>query len=287
LSCNFFATAIAEPTPVATPATEPIKAQATESANQPEPVLKLKAGQPLVAGMQTEDIVATYDVALARAQVAAYPESPEASFVLAVALTRTSMVEEALQQVRKARRLAEKQGGPAYFDHMISQYEDMLKSYPKDNQVRYGLVSSIAQTPDAKTPNPKTKDAQARAQNTSANPDTISVISKQTPAALSGLPPSVVPQVKSYYQAALHNLDELLVQEPSDMWARAYRAYLQGEYSGDLKNSMDVWQACLKMAPANPAAYFFLGQGYLRQGNFKECLQNISKAVALREMPLQ
>src|SRR5277367_4502097 len=107
---------------------------------EPEPSLKLKPGEPLVAGMNTEDIVATYDVALAKEQVAAYPDSPEASFVLAVALTRTSMVEEALQEVRRARRLAEKQGGPTYFDHMISEYEEMLKSYPKDNRVRYGLA---------------------------------------------------------------------------------------------------------------------------------------------------
>src|SRR5580698_6460323 len=64
-----------------------------------EPALLLKPGKPLTAGMQTEDITATYDVALARQQVAAYPASPEASFVLAVALTRTSMVEEALQEV--------------------------------------------------------------------------------------------------------------------------------------------------------------------------------------------
>ncbi len=102
--------------------------------------LLLKPGQTLIGGMKTEDIIATYDVQLAKEQVAAYPDSPEASFVLAVALTRTSMVEDALKEVRKARKLAEKQGGPAYFDHMIAEYEEMLKSYPNDNRVRYGLA---------------------------------------------------------------------------------------------------------------------------------------------------
>jgi hypothetical protein len=112
----------------------------TETITTPTPKLLLKPGQPISVGMQTEDIVATYDVDLAREQVKAYPDSPEASFVLAVALTRTCMVEQALHEVRRARKLAENKGGPAYFDHMISEYEEMLKSYPNDNKVRYGLA---------------------------------------------------------------------------------------------------------------------------------------------------
>src|SRR5262249_23027265 len=112
----------------------------SQPANEAVPKLLLKPGQPIVSGMQTEDIVVTEDVQLAKEQVAAYPESPEASFILAVALTRTSMVEEALKEVRLARKLADKQGGPAYFDHMIAEYEEMLQSYPDDNRVRYGLA---------------------------------------------------------------------------------------------------------------------------------------------------
>src|SRR6516164_6256763 len=108
--------------------------------NDPAPKLLLKPGQPVAVNMQTEDIAVTEDVNLAKEQVAAYPESPEASFILAVALTRTSRVEEALKEVRRARKLADKQGGPAYFDHMIGEYEEMLKSYPDDNRVRYGLA---------------------------------------------------------------------------------------------------------------------------------------------------
>jgi cytochrome c-type biogenesis protein CcmH/NrfG len=34
--------------------------------------------------------------------------------------------------------------------------------------------------------------------------------------------------------------------------------------------------------PNNPAPYFFLGEGFLKQGNLKECLRNVSKAIALR-----
>ncbi len=286
-----------------------------ESTSTVSPRLLLKPGQPLVAGMQAEDIVATYDVPLAREQVAAYPDSPEASFVLAVALTRTSMVEEALHEVRRARKLAENKGGPSYFDHMISEYEDMLKSYPNDNRVRYGLawayyMKAYVLTHYAKSVvsgkpvvgksgiNDPQSGITASGQNwhnvwvkslsVPANNAKAEVNSNGTYKSISfrqDLPPEIVPQVRNYYESALGNLDDLLVREPNDMWARAYRAFLYADYTGDLSQSMDAWKTCLTMAPNNPAAYFFLGESYLQKGNLKECIHNISKAVALRGLP--
>ena len=255
--------------------------------------------------MQTEEIVATYDVPLAREQVAHFPDSPEASFVLAVALTRTSMVEEALHEVRRARKFAENKGGPAYFDRMIGEYEEMLKSYPNDNRVRYGLawayyMKAYVLTHYAKsapklagqTTSVSSPDWHANWVNTIAGgkeanvPESLTdgktyVSSRIWP----DVPPDLVPQIKYYYQCALAKLDDLLASEPSDMWARSYRAYLYSEYTGDLQQSIEAWKNCLTLDPKNPAAYFFLGESYLQQGNLKECLHNISKAVALRSMP--
>ncbi len=127
------------------------------------PRMILKPGKSLSIGMTTEDIICTNDVDLARKQRESYPDSPEASFIYAVALSRTSHVEDALKEVRRARRLAEKQGGPGYFDKMIETYENMLTYYPNDNQVRYHLAwayymkayvlakySHLANTPQAK-----------------------------------------------------------------------------------------------------------------------------------------
>ena len=45
---------------------------------------------------------------------------------------------------------------------------------------------------------------------------------------------------------------------------------------------MKVWAKVQKENPTNPAAYFFIGEGYLKKGNLKECLSNVSKAIALR-----
>jgi tetratricopeptide (TPR) repeat protein len=259
------------------------------------PKLLLKPGQPLSSNTDTEDLVATYDVNLARQQVAAYPDSPEAGFILAVALSRTSHVEEALQEVRRSRKLAEAKGGPIYFDKMISSYEEMLKNFPKENQVRYGLAWAyymkaylLAKYSRRQAQPVKSTTPQAAKPS---NPWELAA-ALGTTGALSEMPhiqgaldradSSQVPQIKKYYEAALKNLDDLLAQEPGDIWAKTYRAFLKAEYTGNLPEAMAAWQACQAEAPDNPAPYFFLGEGYLRQGNLKECFANISRAISLR-----
>ncbi len=126
----------ASPNTTSTPEQPP--AEAAPQARAPRVIWK--PGFELSAGTDADDLVPTDDVELARKQVAAYPDNPEAGFILAVALTRTSRVEEALQEVRRARKLAEAKGGPAYFDKMIASYEEMVKHHPKENRARYGLA---------------------------------------------------------------------------------------------------------------------------------------------------
>lgn len=289
-----------------------------------------KPGVEITVGTATEDLVPTDDPALAKKQAEAYPESAEASFIYAVALTRTSRVEEALKEIRRARRLAEKDGGPAYFDKMILQYEDMVKNYPDENRVRYGLawayymkayliarqskkeqeylekLKQAAAAQSAKNSNTAGNDNNAAAKSNSSSPNWLNAWAvpympkdkdgngiklpelktgadaPHIKGALEQAAPSVVAQVKSYYQSALSNLDELIRRKPDDVWAIAYRAHLNLEYTGDLDSSMSVWKDCAQRFPNNPAAFFFLGEGYLKQGNLKECLANISRAIALR-----
>jgi tetratricopeptide (TPR) repeat protein len=103
------------------------------------PKVMIKKGQPIEINSFVEDIQPTDDVELAKEQALHFPDSAEASFILAVALTRTSRVEEALAEVRRARRLAQAEGGTAYFDKMIKSYEDMLQN-AEDPRVRYSLA---------------------------------------------------------------------------------------------------------------------------------------------------
>jgi tetratricopeptide (TPR) repeat protein len=300
----------------------PAPQSGTTDGDKPQTAQKIivKPGIPITVTTQTEDLVPTDDPDLAKKQVDAYPDSAEASFIYAVALTRTSRVEEALKEIRRARRLAEKDGGPQYFDKMIASYEEMVKNYPDENRVRYGLawayymkaylvarqskkqqeylekLKQAAQAKDAGA-NKDGKSAAPGWLNAWATPympkdkdgNPIKIPELKTGAdathikgALEQAAPSVVPEVKTYYQSALKNLDELIKRKPDDVWAIAYRAHLNLEYSGDLDSSMAVWKECAQRFPDNPAAYFFLGEGYLKQGNLKECLSNISRAIALR-----
>lgn len=127
---------------VAAPATSAPGPSTSTAGGEPAAVPKvlLKPGQPLVLQESTEDLQPTDDVNLAKEQVDAYADSPEAHFIYAVALTRTSRVEDALREVRTARRLAMAKGGYSYFDSMIKSYEELLANVPDDNRIRYGLA---------------------------------------------------------------------------------------------------------------------------------------------------
>ncbi|MFA7339630.1 MAG: hypothetical protein WC028_22805 [Candidatus Obscuribacterales bacterium] len=306
----------------------PAESKPETKASTAEPALSnqwlIKPGQSISVSMATEDIVCTNDLALAKKQREAYPDSPEASFIYAVALSRTSQVETALQEVRRARKLAEKDGGPAYFDQMIASYEKMLTYYPEDNQVRYHLAWAyymkayllakysgqaagqnpkyaewIAQAKKPADPSPAiTTVASTTVASTTdaAKPESTEKVPVQAVASpsqtlgnltqirkdMSQVSPDAVPQVKRYYELALGKLDDLLARQPDDVWARVYRAHLQAESSGNIDQAIVEWQKVKEASPLNPAAYFFLGEGYLKKGNLKESLTNVSKAIALR-----
>lgn len=309
-----------------------------------------KPGQTLSVDTDVEDIQPTDDINVATKQMQAYPDSPEASFIYAVNLTRTSRVEEALKEVRRARKLAEGKGGPAYFDKMIDTYEVMLKNFPQEDRVRYHLAwayymkayliakyskrsalwkkanpelaakiaaqaqaaqaqaqgqapAAVAAAAPSATPGatPAASAAPTAVPPPSIKPDTSSVgqllnavagLANGTvttdklriPSAMESCEPQDAPEVKRYYEAALKKLDEMLVNKPHDVWAIVYRAHLKAEYTGNLEEAMNTWRNCKQKYPNNPAAYFFLGEGYLRQGNLKESLNHVSKAVALRAL---
>jgi tetratricopeptide (TPR) repeat protein len=309
-------------------------AAAKEDPNTPAPKVIWKPGQTLETTTDTEDIVATYDIDLAQKQVAAYPDSAEAAFILAVALTRTSRVEEALKEVQHAQKLAGAKGGPAYFDKMIASYEKMLTGYPDDNQVRYGLAWAYymkayllgqhsRNVARFKKANPEWAAQQAAAAATASgaattssavakpvdntnkqvvkalqggNPmDALTAIAASAasgkttnlphiPGGLENVEPQDIPTIKAQYEKALGMIDEILKRDPKDVWTIVYGAHLRAEYTGDLESSMRIWRVTADKNPNNPAPFFFLGEGYLKQGNLKESLNNVGKAIALRAL---
>lgn len=259
---------------------------------------------PIELGTDTEDIKITSDLALAREQVVHFPASAEAHFVLAVALTRTSQVEEAMSEINSARRLSQMQGGAKYFQDMINEYEEMLKRTPEDNRIRYQLAwayymkayllteyskSKHGWQPDwvkqvikeeADKSDPKNDDEKSATLTEAQNESVLKPMERVTAKAA----PEALPAIKLYYQKALGKLNEILASDPNDIWTQIHQAHLKAEYTGDLDSAMSVWQSCSEKDPNNPAPYFFLGEGYLKKGNLKESLRLISKATALRAL---
>lgn len=280
-------------------------------------MVTVEAGKPTVitADTNTEDIICTNDADLALKQTLAFPDSPEASFIYAVALSRTTRVEDALKEVRRARRLAEAQGGPKYFDEMIETYEKMLTYCPTDNQARYHLAWAyymkayvlakysqsdkykawVEQAAQVKTPDQvNTPDQVKTSDETKIAPDntdnkpvdltqSIGAVNK----VMKSVPPHIQPAVKSNYALAMQKLDEILATQPDDMWSRIYRAHLMVEAGGDIDAAMAEWQAASLANPNNPAPYLFLGEGYLKKGKLKDSMANISKAIALRAVGMK
>lgn len=276
---------------------------------KPLPKVTLKPGNALSIDAGFEDIVCTNNVTLAKQQRDNFIDSAEASFIYAVALSRTCAVEDALKEVRRARRLAEKEGGPVYFDKMIASYEKMLESYPDDNQVRYHLAwayymkayvlakystpkNGQAVHPAYKAWVDEAKKETEKENSESPNKDGVATAAAITQAAppslphikrtIEGVAPEVVPQIQKYYALAMQKLDQVLAANPTDVWSRIYRAHLAYEASGDMSASLKEWTLARDQNPMNPAPYFFLGEGFLKQGNLKECMLNVSKAIALR-----
>ena len=260
-------------------------------------------GAPIELGTDTEDIKITSDIALAREQVVQYPASAEAHFVLAVALTRTSKVEEAMSEINSARRLSQMQGGAKYFQDMINEYEKMLERTPEDNRIRYQLAWAYYMKAYLLTEYSKSKygwqpdwvkqviqeegdkshsslKVEAGEEKVDSNSSVLKPMERVTLKAA----PEALSVIKLYYQKALGKLNEILAADPNDIWTQIHRAHLQAEYTGDLDSAMSVWQSCCEKDPNNPAPYFFLGEGYLKKGNLEESLRLISKATALRAL---
>ena len=104
-----------------------------------------KAEEPLMISTNTEDISLTNDIEVARAQVEKYPDNVEAHFNLAIALSRTSYVEDSIKELRKTKKLIRKPENEGLIEKKITEYKEILKDHeddPKLNNIRYRLAFS-------------------------------------------------------------------------------------------------------------------------------------------------
>lgn len=263
-----------------------------------------KPGVILTGTAGTDALNPTCDLSLAAQQAAQYPSSPEAAFIYAVALTKSSQVEQALKQVRTARNLARATGDANYFNRAVTQYEQSLAAEPDNECIRYGLSwayymqaylfaeearkqRTMQQMMAGQMPRKRSKlnsqllgGASILASViTGTRPDSSAL--PHIPGALEDVPDWSVAQIKIYYQKCLNQLDEVIKRNPKDPWPAVYRAHVGEEYDGDHQKALTRLVALKKQFPQNPAAAFFLADAYARNGNFAAGASSLGQALEM------
>lgn len=218
--------------------------------------------EPIQLNTETEDIALTDDINIARAQVTKYPDNPEAHFNLAIALSHTSYVEDAIKELRKTKILIRKKENNGLIDNKINEYKEMLRLRNDEesvslNNIRYRLAFSHYLKAYLITKEiEKTKKR-------------LLSIDKN-------------PEIKENLELSTYYFKELLKLNPKDEWAKVYYAFILAEQMGEINNAKNLWDEVTKEFPNNPAPYFFLGELNIKEGNLKEGLQKIAKAILLR-----
>ncbi len=217
-----------------------------------EAITTIQLPPPISAGISADDLVLTDDISVAEAQAKAYPNNPEAHFLLAIAYTRTPYLEKAYHAFRRAKKLMKhSEGGYKNLDQKIQEYEAMTLYRADDPLVLYRLAFGYF-----------TKGygiQEDYIQNTDEQPEI-------------------------YYQKAEETLRRLIAVHPDDIWARNYLGFLLINMNEDqhLSEAIRLWEESITVDPKNPGAYILLGEAYLKQGNLKKAVEYGAKGLESR-----
>lgn len=243
-------------------------------------ILEAKCEDPLHISTETEDIALTDDINIAKAQVLKYPDNPEAHFNLAIALSHTSLVEEAIKELRKTKKLIRKTGGVVIIDNKINEYKEMLKNHetnPTLNNIRYRLAFSHYLKAYLISKDIK-KNEESKSKKSDKNSSSINLFNKAL------LISEKNPLIKENLDLSTSYFKELLKLNPGDTWAKVYYAFILAEQMDEITKARELWTEVTKQDPNNPAPYFFLGELHIKEGKLKEGITEISQALLLRSL---
>lgn len=208
-----------------------------------EPAPAVPARKPIQATVDSESLTLTNDVAVAEAQARAYPDDPEAQFLLAMAYSRTPYLEKSFAAFKKAKKLIKTSpGGYADFDAKIAEYERMLAYKPDDPLVLYRLGFGYF----------------VRGYGVQEG----YIKNSEQPAA-------------SYYAKAEETFHHLLAVRPDDIWALNYLGFLlvDQDEAHNLDKATALWERSVTINPVNPGAYLLLAEASLKRGNLKKAME--------------
>lgn len=233
--------------------------------------------EPLKISTETEDISLTDDINVAKAQVEKYPDNPEAHFNLAIALSRTSLVEEAIKELRKTKNLIRKTGSTEIIDKKIVEYNEIIKNSEDStlNNIRYRLAFSHYLKAYLKN-----KDLEKKEKERTGNIEKKNNIF--APANLAYTEKE--PLIKENLEKSIHYFKEVLKYNPNDNWAKIYYGFILAEQMGKINDAKELWSQVKNNDPNNPAPYFFLGELHIKEGDLKKGITEISQAILLRSL---
>ncbi len=246
------------------------------------------AEEPLMINTDTEDISLTDDLKIAKAQAVKYPDNPEAHFNLAIALTRTSLVEEAIKELRKTKKLIRKPENEGVIEKKITEYNEILKNNseaPDVNNIRYRLAFShylkayyISKQIEKKEKLEKEKN-ELKSVDKSKKQTSIDLLGSQKLIQIDNNP-----EIKENLEKSVLYFQDLLKHNPNDEWAKTYYAFILAEQFDEVQSAKSLWNEVIKQNPNNPAPYFFLGELSIKEGKLKQGFMEISQALLLRSM---
>lgn len=251
------------------------------------------AEEPLMISTDTEDISLTDDIDVARAQVAKYPDNAEAHFNLAIALSRTSYVEDSIKELRKTKKLIRRPENEGLIDKKITEYKEILKDHEDDstlNNIRYRLAFShylkaYYISKEIEKREKFEKEQKEKEQN--INPEkkkskkglSIDLLGSQKLIQI-----DKDPKIKESLEQSIHYFKDVLRLNPNDEWTKIYYGFILAEQLDEVNKAKKLWKEVVKENPNNPAPYFFLGELKIKEGNLKEGLMEISQAILLRSL---
>ena len=253
--------------------------------------------EPFMLKTDTEDISLTDDVQTAKAQVNKYPDNPEAHFNLAIALSKTSAVEEAIEEFHITKKMILNKGDIGIIDKKISEYSQMLKDDPNAHNIRYRLAFShylkayfISKEKFKKEK--AEKKQQIKKLKKEGKMDEALALEKQMEEEKKihtnifdsdkAKTDDSNPEVSLNLQKSVDYFKENVQKNPTDPWTKIYYGFVLAEQYNDFDSAKKLWYEVKTQYPNNPAPYFFIGESLLKDGKLKEGLTEIAQAVLLR-----
>lgn len=220
------------------------------------PILKSLLGASLILASLTLPVWAA-DTTPAELQqleqrVAQEPNNPDAHFDLAMGLARTVKLEDGYAELKKVIAL-----DPDYADKVIAKYTPMVQANKQNVEaffrLAFGYYFKGLMAQQASDSLAVTDPAKAKAASDEAVQD------KE--------------QAKQAFKSIIAN-------DPKYVWGYNYLGYLLFE-DGHINKAMAQWNKADSIED-NAVAHFMLGQAFIKQGDMKDAVPEITRAMQLR-----